>query len=68
MERCPICGSAEIYGETRDIAREYEGISTIFHDIHASYCSACGEAFLDMTEGQRYMQLVVEFQQKVNQK
>lgn len=68
MERCPLCGSAEIYSDTRDIAREYEGISTIFHDIQASYCDACGEAFLDMAESERYMQLVSQFKQKVNQK
>ncbi len=64
--KCPVCGAAELFHDTRDLSYVYKGESTIIPAVAGDYCPACAEVILDMAEAQRYGLLIGEFNQQVN--
>lgn len=64
--KCPVCGSAELKHETRDVEYEYKGRKTGITGITGDYCDACDEAILDRLNSERYSRQVAAFVRKVN--
>lgn len=64
--KCPVCGAADLVNDTRDIPYTYKGEMTLFTGITGDFCPACTEIVLDMTNAERYGQLVKSFHQQVN--
>jgi HTH-type transcriptional regulator/antitoxin MqsA len=52
--------------DTRDLPYEYKGVSTVLRGIAGEFCDNCGEVVFNQEDGQHYMDLVREFQRKVN--
>ncbi|ADJ64012.1 MULTISPECIES: type II toxin-antitoxin system MqsA family antitoxin [Herbaspirillum] len=64
--KCPCCGAAELVHETRDLPYTYKGESTLIAQVKGDFCPACGEVLLDREHGDRYSELIGQFQRKVN--
>ncbi len=64
--KCPACGAAELVHDTRDFPYSYKGKSTIFPQITADYCPACGESLLDAAASDHLMQQMRAFNIQVN--
>jgi HTH-type transcriptional regulator/antitoxin MqsA len=64
--KCPICGAAELIHDTRDISYTYKGESTMIPMVIGDFCLACSEGVLDMSEGKRVSNLMLEFKKQVN--
>ena len=52
--QCPICANADLIHDTRDVQYTYKGESTVFENITADFCPACGEFILDADEARRF--------------
>ncbi len=63
---CPSCGATELVPDTRDIPYVYKGESANIPAVTGEYCPACGECVLDGEHGDRYSELIEQFQRKVN--
>jgi YgiT-type zinc finger domain-containing protein len=59
--RCSMCGGGELVHDIRDIPFTYNGETTIIPQISGDYCPACGEAVLDLEDGDRYSDTVEQF-------
>lgn len=64
--KCPNCGAAELHHDTRDIPYIYKSESTTIPAVTGDYCPACGEVVLDREHGDRYSDLIGQFQRQVN--
>lgn len=64
--KCPNCGAAELIHDTRDVAHTYKGVTTTIPAVTGDFCSACGEIVLDREHGDRYSELIGQFQRQVN--
>jgi HTH-type transcriptional regulator/antitoxin MqsA len=64
--KCPNCGAAELTHDTRNMPYTYKGDKTTIPAVTGNYCSACGEAVLDMGESVRTSTLMIEFNKQVN--
>lgn len=64
--KCPICGAAEMIHDTRDVPYIYKGETTIIPAVTGDFCPACGEVLLEREHGDRYSELVGQFQRQVN--
>ncbi|MBL8451178.1 MAG: type II toxin-antitoxin system MqsA family antitoxin [Zoogloea sp.] len=64
--KCPVCGSAELVHDTRDIPHIYKGETTVIPAVTGDFCPSCGEVILDKEHGDRLSQLMGNFQQQVN--
>lgn len=64
--KCPVCGSAELVHDTRDIPHIYKGETTVIPAVTGDFCPSCGEVILDKEHGDRLSQLMGIFQQQVN--
>lgn len=64
--KCPSCGAAELQHDTRAVQYTYKGASTAIPAVVGEFCPACGEVVLDQTHGNRYSELVGQFQRQVN--
>ena len=64
--KCPCCGAAELISDTRDIDYIYKGQSTVLPEITGDFCPACHEVILNREQGDRYSELIGEFQKQVN--
>jgi HTH-type transcriptional regulator / antitoxin MqsA len=63
---CPSCGSAELICDTRDMPYVYKGKHTIIPAVRGEFCPACGEVVLSREHGDRYSNLIGDFQRQVN--
>ncbi|SFU70329.1 type II toxin-antitoxin system MqsA family antitoxin [Pseudoduganella namucuonensis] len=63
---CPICGAAELVHDTRDISYAYKGETTVLPQVTGDFCPACGESLLGVDESRRTMDLMLEFNKRVN--
>lgn len=63
---CPSCGAADLIHETRDVSYIYKGEQTTISEVTGDFCPACGEVVLNREHGDRYSDLVGEFQRQVN--
>jgi HTH-type transcriptional regulator/antitoxin MqsA len=64
--KCPNCGAAELIHDTRDLPYTYKGESTTIPAVTGDFCPACGEAVFKPEHGDRYSQLLGQFQRQVN--
>lgn len=64
--KCPSCGAADLMHDTRDLSYTYKGESTTIPAVTGDYCPACGEVVLTREHGDRYSELVGQFQRQVN--
>jgi HTH-type transcriptional regulator/antitoxin MqsA len=64
--KCPCCGAAELIRDTRDLPYAYKGEATSIPAVTGDFCPACGEAILEREQGDRYSDLIGQFQRQVN--
>lgn len=64
--KCPVCGAAELIHDTRDLPYTYKGETTTLPAVTGDFCPACGEAILNREHGDRYSELLGQFQRQVN--
>jgi HTH-type transcriptional regulator/antitoxin MqsA len=64
--KCPICASAELIHDTRDIPHIYKGETTVIQNVTGDFCAACGESILEAAEARRVSRLMREFRKQVN--
>ena len=64
--KCPSCGAAKLIHDTRDIPYVYKGEATTLSEVTGDYCPACGEVVLNREHGDRYSELLGQFQRQVN--
>ncbi|MCW5320861.1 YgiT-type zinc finger protein [Verminephrobacter aporrectodeae subsp. tuberculatae] len=64
--KCPCCGAAELIPDTRDIQYIYKGETTVIPKVTGEFCPACGEVILNRKHGDRYSDLMGQFQRQVN--
>ena len=64
--KCPNCRAATLIHDTRDMPYTYKGESTIIPAVTGDFCPACGEVILNREHGDRYSDLIGQFQRQVN--
>jgi HTH-type transcriptional regulator / antitoxin MqsA len=64
--KCPNCGAAKLIRDTRDVSYTYKSESTTIPDVTGDFCPACGEVVLNREHGDRYSELMGQFQRQVN--
>lgn len=64
--KCPCCGAAELIHDTRDLPYTYKGKSTTLAAVTGDFCPACGEVILNREQGDRFIELLGQFQRQVN--
>ncbi|MBU2839519.1 type II toxin-antitoxin system MqsA family antitoxin [Acidithiobacillus thiooxidans] len=64
--KCPVCGAAELIHDTRDMPYIYKGETTTIPSVTGDFCSACGEVVLNRKYGDRYSDLIGQFQHQVD--
>jgi HTH-type transcriptional regulator / antitoxin MqsA len=64
--KCPNCGAAELHHDTLDILYIYKSETTTIPAVTGDYCPACGEVVLNREHGDRYSDLIGQFQRQVN--
>ena len=64
--KCPCCGGAELIHDTRDMPYIYKGQTTNIPAVTGEFCPACAEVILDREHGDRYSDLLGQFQRQVN--
>ncbi|MDR2014126.1 MAG: type II toxin-antitoxin system MqsA family antitoxin [Azoarcus sp.] len=64
--KCPVCGAAELFRDTRDIQHTYKGEHTVIPSVTADFCPACDESITDMEETARVMREMNAFNRQVN--
>ena len=64
--KCPACSAAKLVRDTRDLPYTYKGESTVIPAVTGDFCSACGEAVLELGESIRTGALMLEFNKQVN--
>lgn len=64
--KCPICGAADLVHDTRDLTYIHKGESTIIPAVTGDFCPACGEVVLDRKHGDRYGEMLGQFQRQAN--
>jgi HTH-type transcriptional regulator / antitoxin MqsA len=64
--KCPCCGAAELVHDTRDMPYTYKGEATTIPAVTGDFCPAYGEGVLDREHGDRYSELMLQFNKQVN--
>ena len=64
--KCPVCGSAELSHETRDMPFSYKGQTTVITGVTGDFCPHCSESILDMDESHRVMHEMQVFTKQIN--
>ncbi|MCL2715804.1 MAG: type II toxin-antitoxin system MqsA family antitoxin [Alphaproteobacteria bacterium] len=64
--KCPVCGAAELIGDTRDLPYSYKGETTVIAAVTADFCPACDESITDAAETERVMREMQAFNRQVN--
>lgn len=64
--KCPVCGTAELIHDTRDLPYTYKGETTVIPAVTADFCPACDESITDMAETERVMRGMQAFNKHVN--
>jgi HTH-type transcriptional regulator/antitoxin MqsA len=62
----PCCGAAELIHDTRDMPYTYKGESTTIPECDGRLLPACGRCILNREHGDRYSELIGQFQRQVN--
>ncbi len=64
--RCPVCATAELVHDTRDLPYTYKGEATTIAAVTGDYCPACGESVLGASESARVSAAMLAFNRQVN--
>jgi len=64
--KCPVCGAAELFHDTRDLPYTYKGETTVIAAVTGDFCPACSESILDAIESNRVMRDMSAFSRQVN--
>ncbi|GHT91438.1 DNA-binding protein [Betaproteobacteria bacterium] len=64
--KCPVCGAAELIPDTRDLPYTYKGETTSIPAVTGEFCPKCDEVILDYENGNRYSELIGQFQRQIN--
>ncbi len=64
--KCSCCGGADLIHDTRNTLYTYKGETVTIPAVTGDFCPACGEVVLNQEHGDRYSELVGQFQQQVN--
>lgn len=64
--KCPSCGAAELIHDTRDVSCIYKGETSVIPAVTGDFCPACDELLLNREHGDRYSELLGQFQRQVN--
>jgi len=64
--KCPVCGSADLIHDTRDLPYVYKGETTLISSVTGDFCPACAESILDAAESNRVMKDMQQFAKQVN--
>lgn len=64
--QCPCCGAADLIHDTRDMPYTYKGKSPTVPKVSGDFCPACGEVVLNREHGDRYSEMLGQFQRQVN--
>lgn len=64
--KCPCCGAAELITDTREISYMYKGETTVIPYVTGEFCPACGEVVMNREQGDRYSEMIGQFQRQVN--
>lgn len=64
--KCPVCGTAELIHDTRDLTYTYKGETTVIAAVTGDFCPACSESILDASESNRVMRDMSAFSRQVN--
>ncbi|MHA3902473.1 type II toxin-antitoxin system MqsA family antitoxin [Castellaniella sp. WN] len=64
--RCPICASADLMHEARDLSHTYKGETTVIPAVVGGYCPSCGESVLNAAESARVSAAMLAFNRQVN--
>ena len=60
--KCPCCGAAELIHDTRDMPYTYKGKTTTIPAVTGDFCPSCGEVVLSRAQGDRYSELLGQFE------
>ncbi len=66
ITKCPCCGAAELIHDTHDILYIYKNETTTIPAVTGDFCLACGEVILNREHGDRYSELMGQFQRQMN--
>lgn len=64
--KCPVCGTAELIHDTRDLPYTYKGETTLIAAVTGDFCPVCAESILDAAESSRVMREMRTFSKQVN--
>jgi HTH-type transcriptional regulator/antitoxin MqsA len=64
--KCPVCGTAVLIHDTRDLPYTYKGETTSIPAVTGDFCPACTESILDARETDRVMREMRAFSKQVN--
>lgn len=51
--KCPVCASAHLVQDTRDLAYTYQGQSTVVPGVSGAFCPACGDGLFERADSSR---------------
>lgn len=63
--KCPVCSSADLLREKRDMLYTYREQTTVITEVEAHWCNACGEALTGPEQSERVMAAMKRFRQQV---
>lgn len=64
--KCPVCSSADLVQEKRDMPFTYRQQATVITEVEADWCNACGEALTGPEQSERVMLAMKRFRQQVD--
>lgn len=64
--KCPVCGSADLVREKRDMPFTYRVQTTVIVEVEADWCNACGEALTGPEQSERVMAAMRRFRKQVD--
>lgn len=64
--KCPVCNSAELVHDKRDVPYIYKGEETLIPGVMGDFCPSCNESILDSEESKRTMDFMLAFNKEVN--
>ena len=64
--KCPVCGSAELIQDTRDVSHTYKGETSVIAAVKGQFCPSCHESLLSAEESDRVMKEMNAFNSLIN--
>lgn len=64
--KCPVCSSADLLHDTRDLSYTYKGEKTVIPAVTGDFCPACAESVLNAAESEQVMREMLDFNRQVN--